>query len=89
MPAEYGKTLMPQHHNPAWLPDDVIMRELKRIRYSDRHERQARRAPSLNDVANRSQIGIRNLYHLLCGEQFLTDRSRERLSIALRVEPGG
>ena len=74
---------MPPRDRSPFLPDDVIMRELKRIRYSSRHERQARRAPSLRDIATRSEIQIDYLYRVLSGSRRLTDQLRQRLSIVL------
>jgi hypothetical protein len=74
--------MKPEDRSP-FLPDDVIMRRLRMIRYSSRHERQARRAPSLRDIATRSEIQIDYLYRVLSGQRRLTDWLRERLSITL------
>jgi hypothetical protein len=74
--------MKPEDRSP-FLPDDVIMRELRRIRYSSRHERQARRAPSMRDIATRSSIVRGDLYGLLAGRLRLTDTLRYRLSIVL------
>ena len=65
------------------LTDYEIMRRLRMIRYSSRHERQARRAPSLRDIATRSEIQIDYLYRVLSGSRRLTDQLRQRLSIVL------
>jgi hypothetical protein len=62
------------------------MRELRRIRYSSRHERQARRARSLASVAAAADMKIRHLYDVLTGKQRLTDWARERLNIVLRSD---
>ena len=74
--------MKPEDRSP-FLPDDVIMRRLRMIRYSSRHERQARRAPSLRDIATRSEIQIDYLYRVLSGSRRLTDQLRQRLSIVL------
>ena len=86
MPGEHGKPHMPQHDRSPFLPDDVIMRELRRIRYSSRHERQARRAPSLAGIAAQADLSVRHLHHLLTGRLRLTDNTRYRLSLPLRNE---
>ena len=74
---------MPQHDRSPFLPDDVILRELRRIRYSSRHDRQARRAPSLASIAARSLVRTDHLYRLLTGQRHLTDRLRQHLSLVL------
>ena len=74
--------MKPEDRSP-FLPDDEIIRRLRMIRYSSRHERQARRAPSLRDIATRSEIQIDYLYRVLSGQRRLTDWLRERLSITL------
>ena len=74
---------MPPRDRSPFLPDDVIMRELKRIRYSSRHERQARRARSLRSIAAESGIQIDYLYRVLSGQRHLTDRLRQHLSLVL------
>ena len=77
---------MRQQDRSAFLPDDVIMRELRRIRYSSRHERQARRAPSLAGLAAQAGLSVRHLHYLLTGQLHLTDHSRYCLSLPLRNE---
>jgi hypothetical protein len=72
-----------QHDRSFWLTDDEIMRRLRMIRYSSRHERQARRARSLASVAAQSTIVRGDLYGLLTGRLRLTDTLRYRLSIVL------
>ena len=72
-----------QHDNPAWLPDDVIMRRLRMIRYSPRRERQAHRAPSLNAIATAIGAQPAHLYTILSGRRPLTDRLRLSLSLVL------
>jgi hypothetical protein len=86
MPGEHGKPHMRQQDRSAFLPDDVIMRELRRIRYSSRHERQARRAPSLAGLAAQAGLSVRHLHYLLTGQLHLTDHSRYCLSLPLRNE---
>jgi len=83
MLAEHGKAQPMQHDSPAWLPDDVIMRKLKTIRYSSRHERQARRAPSIRGVGLKAGIRKDHIYRLLSGSRSLTDNLRYRLSLVL------
>jgi hypothetical protein len=74
---------MPQHDRSGWLPDDVIMRRLKIIRYSSRHERQARRAPSIRGVGLKAGIRKDHIFRLLSGSRRLTDNLRQRLSLVL------
>ena len=77
--------MLPRDRSP-FLPDDEILRRLRMIRYSSRHERQARRATSLRSIAAAADMNIRHLYDLLTGKQRLTDWSRQRLNIVLRSE---
>jgi len=65
------------------LTDYEIMRRLRMIRYSSRHERQARRARSLRSIAAESGIQIDYLYRVLSGQRHLTDRLRQHLSLVL------
>jgi hypothetical protein len=74
--------MKPQDRSP-FLPDDEIIRRLRMIRYSSRHERQARRAPSIRAVALQAGIRKDHLYRLLSGRRHLTDRLRQGLSLAL------
>jgi hypothetical protein len=74
---------MPPRDRSPFLPDDEIIRRLRIIRYSSRHERQARRAPSLASIAARSLVRSDHLYRLLTGQYRLTDRLRQRLSLVL------
>ena len=83
MPAEHGKPHMPQHDKSPFLPDDEIIRRLRIIRYSPRHERQARRAPSIRGVGLKAGIRKDHIYRLLSGRRRLTDNLRQRLSLVL------
>jgi len=65
------------------LTDYEITRRLRMIRYSSRHERQARRARSLRSIAAESGIQIDYLYRVLSGQRHLTDRLRQHLSLVL------
>ena len=74
--------MKPEDRSP-FLPDDVIMRKLKTIRYSSRHERQARRTPSIRGVGLKAGIRKDHIYRLLSGRRRLTDNLRQRLSLVL------
>ena len=65
------------------LSDHEIIRRLRMIRYSSRHERQARRITSLRSIATASGIQIDYLYRVLSGQRHLTDRLRQHLSLVL------
>jgi hypothetical protein len=74
---------MYQRDSRGWLKDEDIMRELRRIAYSSRHERQARRAPSMARIAAASGMMKHHIYSLLTSQCRLTDLTRQRLSIVL------
>jgi AraC-like DNA-binding protein len=65
------------------LPDDVILRRLRTIRHSSQHERNARRALSINAVATASGLSREYLHRLANGSERLGPRSRLLLSQVL------
>jgi hypothetical protein len=67
----------------AELPDEDILRRLRTIRHSSKHERNARRALSINAVATASGLCREYLHRLANGSERLGPRSRRELSRVL------
>lgn len=64
------------------LSDEQIIHLLRGIRFSPKAERNARRAPSINGLAQASGLSRMHLYRVTNGEP-LTPRVRRELSAAL------
>ena len=64
------------------LSEQEIIRQLRAIRFSSRHERNARRAPSMHGIAQATGISRMHIYRVAVGGK-ITPRMRQELSHVL------